>query len=117
MPSVAGSTVQVKVVPAVAPVPSAAVTVTVEVPAVVGFPVIVPELEMAVPAGRPAAVNVGVCPLLASLAVTATELAAPASPSCGPGLVIVTGWPSCEAATDRVPDSGRLALESPTLIA
>ena len=66
------------------------------------------------PAGSPVAVNVGVCPLLVSLAVTGTDTAVPASPSCGPGLVIVTGWPSWAELTARVPVSGRLASESPT---
>jgi hypothetical protein len=102
IPSVDGSTVQVKVVLAVAPVLSVAVTVTVELPAVVGVPLIVPELEMAVPAGRPVAVKVGVCPLVESVAFTATETAVPASSSCGPGLVTVTGWPSWDDETARV---------------
>ena len=60
------------------------------------------------------AVNVGVCPLLLSLAVTGTDTAVPASPSCDPGLVIVTGWPSWAEVTFSVPVSGRLASESPT---
>ena len=109
-----GTTVQTNVVLACAPVLSWAVTVTVEVPAVVGVPLIVPADEIDVPAGSPVAVNVGVCPLLLSLAVTLTDAAAPASPSCDPGLVIVTGWPSCAEVTLSVPVSGRLASESPT---
>ena len=68
IPSPAGTTVQTNVVLACAPVPSSAVTVTVEVPAVVGVPLIVPADEIDVPAGSPVAVNVGVCPLLLSLA-------------------------------------------------
>ena len=69
---------------------------------------------MEVPAGSPVAVKDGVWPLVVSWADTGTDTAVPAMPSCGPGLVTVTGWPSWDEATDRVPDSGRFASESPT---
>src|SRR6266568_4598881 len=96
MPAVDGSTVHTKDWLAVAPLPSVAVTVTVLVPAAVGAPVIAPVLALSEkPVGRPLA-------------------EAPATCSCGPGLVSVTGWPSWLEATDSVPVSGRLALESPT---
>ena len=80
----------------------------------VGVPVIVPVSEMEVPAGRPAAEKVSVWPEVASLAVTGTDTAVPASSSCDPGLAIVTGWPSWAEVTASVPVSGRLASESPT---
>ncbi len=116
MPEPDGATVQVNEVLANAPVPSVAVTVTVEVPAADGVPLIVPEPEIDVPAGSPFAEKVSDWPLVASLADTGTDTAVPAMPSCGPGLVMVTGWPSWAELTDSVPDSGRFASESPTLI-
>src|SRR5487761_351094 len=107
MPSPDGSTVQVNEVLATAPEAAAAVTVTVLVPAADGVPLRTPELEMDTPDGSPVALNVAApCPL------TGTDTARPARPSCGPGLVIVTGWPSWAAATGKLPDSGRLASES-----
>src|ERR1039457_4313356 len=108
MPSPDGSTVQVNEVLASAPLPSCAVTVTVLVPAVAGVPLIVPEPEIEVPAGRPVAVKLRDCPLVLSLAETGTETAVPASPSCGPGLVMVTGWlaPGCRL-TRAKPSSWR----------
>ena len=55
--------VQEKLAESLAPLPSAAVTVTDEVPAVVGVPLMAPvELLMARPAGRPEAVQVKVAP-------------------------------------------------------
>src|SRR5215472_654800 len=115
MPSAPGSTVQTNDVAANAPAPSLAVTVTVLVPGAVGVPVIAPVPdEIEVPAGSPVAEYARVCPVLESLALTGTDTAAPARPSCGPGLVIVTGWPSCPPPTGKVPVSGRLASESPT---
>src|ERR1700733_10329158 len=114
IPSPAATTVQVNDVLADAPVPSCAVTVTVLVPAVVGVPLIVPAPEIEVPAGSPVAEKLSVWPLVLSLAGTGTDTGVPASSSCGPGLVIVTGWPSCAEPTDSVPVSGRLASESPT---
>ena len=49
-------TVQVKAAVPLAPVPSVTVTVTLELPAVVGVPVIAPVVELIDrPAGRPAA--------------------------------------------------------------
>src|SRR6185437_7851564 len=115
MPSDAGSTVQRNEAVANAPVPSVAVTVTVLVPGVVGVPVIVPLVcEIDVPAGRPVAEYDSVCPEVESLAVTGTDTAVPARPSCGPEAATVTGWPSCPEPTDRVPASGRLPSESPT---
>ena len=77
-----------------APVPSCAVTVTVDVPAVDGVPVIVPPLEIEVPAGSPVALKLSVWPLVRVGRGTGTDTAVPAMPSCGPGLVMVTGWPS-----------------------
>ena len=53
-------------------------TVTVDVPAVVGVPVMVPLPEIDVPAGSPDAVNVGVWPLAVSAAETGTDTAVPA---------------------------------------
>ena len=85
VPEPLGVTVQTNEVLASAPLPSLAVTVTVLVPAVVGVPVIVPELEMETPAGSPVAVKVSVWPAVVSLAVTGTDTAAPAAFSCGPG--------------------------------
>jgi len=69
---------------------------------------------MEVPAGSPVALNASDCPLVLSLAWTGTDTVVPATPSCGPGFVIVTGWPSWDADTASVPDSGRLPSESPT---
>src|ERR1700733_4189024 len=114
IPSPAATTVQVNDVLADAPLPSCAVTVTVLVPAVVGVPLIVPDPEIESPAGRPVAVKAGVWPLVLSAAATCTDAAVPATPSCGPGLVMVTGWPSWPELTDSVPVSGRCASESPT---
>ncbi len=51
---------------------------------------------------------------MVSLAVTGTDTAVPATSSWGPGLVIVTGWPSWAEVTASVPVSGRFASESPT---
>ncbi len=96
------------------PSASSAVTVTVLAPAVVGVPVMAPEAEMAVPAGRPVALKDGVWPEVVSVALTWTETAEPAMPSCGPGELTVTGWPSWAAVTASVPVSGRWASESPT---
>src|ERR1017187_5947157 len=89
MPEPEGATVQVNEVVARAPALSCAVTVTVLAPAVVGVPVIVPELEIEVPAGSPVAVKAGVWPLVVSVADTGTDTAVPAMPSCGPGLAMV----------------------------
>ncbi len=97
-----------------APALSLAVTVTVLVPAAVGVPLISPAAEIEVPAGSPLALNTGVWPLVVSLADTCTDTAEPVRPSCGPGVVTVSGWPSCAEVTDRVPVSGRFASESPT---
>src|SRR5215813_6890927 len=111
------TTVQVNVAVAKAPVPSLAVSVTVFVPGVVGRPEIVPEVgEIDRPAGSPVAAYDRECPESLALAEIGTETGEPAMPSCGPGLVSVTGWPSCADETERVPDSGRFADESPTLI-
>ncbi len=115
-PEPAGATVQVNDVAAEAPAESCAVTVTVDVPAAVGVPVMVPLPEIDVPAGSPDAVNASDWPLLESAAETFTDTAVPAVPSCGPGLVMVTGWPSCADVTASVPVSGRFASESPTAI-
>lgn len=79
---------------------SLAVSVTVLVPGVVGKPVIVPEVgEIDSPAGSPVAAYDMDCRELLSLAETGTETGEPAMPSCGPGLAIVTGWPSCAEET------------------
>src|SRR5215472_15764282 len=62
-------TIQLNVAELDAPVVSVAVTVTVEVAAVVGVPVIRPEEEIDSPAGRPVAVNASVCPDAESVAL------------------------------------------------
>jgi hypothetical protein len=111
------TTVQVNVVVAEAPSLSLAVTVTVVVPGVAGMPLIVPEVgEIDSPAGSPVAAYDKDCPELLSRTGTETETGEPAMPSCGPGLATPTGWPSCAEVTERLPDSGRFADESPTLI-
>ena len=75
-------TVQVNDAEADAPVASCAVTVTVDVPAVDGLPVMVPLLpEIDVPAGSPDAVNVSDWPPAESAAGTGTDTAVPVMPS------------------------------------
>ena len=64
---------------------SCAVTVTVDVPAAVGVPVMVPLLEIDVPAGSPDAVNVGDWPLVESAAETSPTLRSPRCPPAGRG--------------------------------
>src|SRR5438876_10356182 len=86
----AGLTVQVKVAAPDAPVPSLAVTVTLELPAAVGVPEISPEELMLSPAGRPVAVKVRVCPEAESLAAICRLTAVPTVVVCVPGLVTVT---------------------------
>src|ERR1022692_1813474 len=115
MPSAAGSTTQVKDAAPKAPLPSCAVTVTMLAPAVVGVPMIVP-VGAAIddPAGRPVAEHDSVCPPVESVALTAADTAVPARPSCGPGLVTVTGWPTWVEVTGSVPVSGKFASKSPT---
>jgi hypothetical protein len=58
-----------------------AVTVTVLVPTVVGFPLIVPAPEIEVPAGSPVAVKASVWPPVLSVPLTGTDTAVPARPS------------------------------------
>jgi hypothetical protein len=84
---VLGLTTQVKVADPCAPVPSVAVTVTLEVPWVVGVPVICPEELMLSPAGRPVAEKVSVCPDAESVAWTCTGVIA--VPTL---LVWLAGW-------------------------
>src|ERR1039457_6329131 len=116
MPEPEGATVQVNEVVARAPALSCAVTVTVLAPAVVGVPVIVPELEIEVPAGSPVAVKAGVWPLVVSVADTGTDTAVPAMPSCGPGLAMVSGWPICAEETASVAGSGGPAPGTDTAV-
>src|SRR3984885_6153683 len=84
-------TVQVNVAVPFAPVVSVAVTVTDDVPAVVGVPEISPVEELIdSPAGRPVAVYVRVCPDAESLAATWRLAAVPTVAVWPPGLVTVT---------------------------
>src|SRR5215831_17438879 len=89
-PLPAGFTVQLNAAFPEAPVVSVAVTVTLEVPAVVGVPVISPEEEIDSPAGRPVAVKVSVCPDAESVALICTLTAVPTVEVWVPGLVTVT---------------------------
>jgi len=72
--------------------PSVAVTVTEEVPGVVGVPVTAPvEVLIASPAGRPAADQVKVAPDWESVAaVVIVAMAEPVTLDCAPGLVTTT---------------------------
>src|ERR1700751_1496614 len=92
-PEPAALTVQPNEAEPDAPVPSLAVTVTLEVPAVVGVPEISPEELMDSPAGSPVAEYVSVCPGAESLAWISRLTAVPAVELCGPGLVTVTVSP------------------------
>jgi hypothetical protein len=77
-----------------APVESFAVTVTFEVPALVGVPEIRPDELIDNPAGKPDAEYVKVCPAAESVACTCSPLiAVPTVPLWLPGLVTVTVLP------------------------
>ena len=84
--------VQANEAESVAPEPSVAVTVTDEVPAVVGVPLTVPvELSIDSPAGRPVADHVSVAVDEESVAVTSTgAMAVPDRSDWSPGLVTDT---------------------------
>src|SRR5258708_24762031 len=86
--------VQVKVAEPCAPVVSVAVTVTLEVPAVVGVPEISPEELIDRPAGSPGAENVRVWPDAESVALICRPTAVPTVPDRLPGLVTVTVLPA-----------------------
>src|SRR5262249_31971627 len=92
-PLPAGFTTQLKVAFPEAPVVSVAVTVTLEVAAVVGVPVISREEEIDSPAGRPVAVKVSVCPDAESVAEICVLTAVPTVEVWVPGLVTVTVLP------------------------
>src|ERR1700722_12150496 len=77
-----------------APVVSVAVTVTFEVPAVVGVPEIRPVELIDRPAGSPLAVKVSVWPDAESVAPTCRLTAVPTVPVWLPGLVTVTVLPA-----------------------
>src|ERR1035438_3886455 len=94
-------TVQVNEVLPEAPVVSVAVTVTVEVPAVVGVPEIRPEELMDSPAGSPVAVSVRVWPDAESVAVICRLAAVPTVEVWLPGLVTVTVLPPPPGVGDR----------------
>ena len=72
---------------------SVAVTVTLEVPAVVGVPEIRPEELIDRPAGSPLAVKVSVWPDAESVAPICRLTAVPTVPVWLPGLVTVTVLP------------------------
>ena len=84
--------VQANEAESVAPEPSVAVTVTDEVPAVVGVPLTVPvELSIDSPAGRPVADHVSVAVEEESVALTSTgAMAVPDRSDWSPGLVTDT---------------------------
>src|ERR1043166_2364066 len=86
-------TVQVNVAEPLAPVVSVAVTVTFDVPAVVGVPEMTPAALMVRPAGRPVAPYVSVWPDAESVACTVRLTAVPAAVLWFPGLVTVTVLP------------------------
>src|ERR1700722_12079458 len=82
--------VQAKLAEPVAPVVSLAVTVTLDVPAVVGVPVIRPEELIDRPAGSPLAEKASVWPEAESVPWTCGLAAVPAVPVWLPGLATVT---------------------------
>src|SRR5690348_4146233 len=92
-----------------APVESVAVAVTVEVPAVVGVPVIRPEELIDSPGGRPVAAKVSVWPAAESVAWSCTPvMAVPTVPVWFPGFVTVTVLPlgfETVQVNDAVPDA------------
>ena len=89
-----------------APVVSVAVTVTLEVPAVVGVPEIRPEELIDRPAGSPLAVKVSVWPDAESVAPTCRLTAVPTVPVWLPGLVTVTVLPALVPVTRPPMPSG-----------
>ncbi|GAA5200556.1 hypothetical protein GCM10023322_78650 [Rugosimonospora acidiphila] len=76
-----------------APVPSVAVTTTVDVPAVFGVPVIRPLVLMDSPFGRPVAEKCSVWPEAESLALICSDTEVPAVVVRVPGLATVTVLP------------------------
>src|ERR1039457_3231468 len=92
-PEPAAPTVQLNEAEPDAPVPSFAVTVMLDVPAVVGAPEISPEELMDSPVGSPVAECVSVCPDAESLAWICRLTAVPSVELCVPGLVTVTVSP------------------------
>src|SRR5580658_4976047 len=90
-----GFTVQVKPADPLAPVVSFAVTVTDEVPAVVGEPEMRPEVLTDRPAGSPVADQVRVWPLAESVPDSCRLTVAPTVVVWLPGLVTVTVLPAC----------------------
>jgi len=88
-----------------APVPSLAVTVAVDVAAVVGVPVIRPEELMDRPAGRPVALKVSVWPDAESVALTCRLTAVPTVELWLPGLVTVTVLPPPPPVVVKTPIS------------
>ena len=86
--------VQVNVALPLALVVSVAVTVTVELPRIVGVPLISPVEGLIVrPAGKPVAVKARVCPGAESVAWICRLTGAPITPVWLPGLVTVTVLP------------------------
>src|SRR5260370_11055077 len=85
------------------PVVSVAVTVVVDVAAVVGVPVIRPEALMDSPAGRPVAVKVRVWPDAESVAVICWLTAVPTVELWLPGLVTVTVLPPPPPLVGKTP--------------
>src|SRR5260370_26288236 len=88
-----------------APVVSVAVTVVVDVAAVVGVPVIRPEELMDSPAGRPVAPKVSVWPDAESLAWICLLTAVPTVELWLPGLVTMTVLPPPPPLVVKTPNS------------
>src|SRR5260221_9195259 len=88
-----------------APVVSLAVTVAVDVAAVVGVPVIRPEELIDSPAGRPVALKVRVWPAAESLAFTCRLAAVPTVELWLPGLVTLTALPPPPPLVVKTPNS------------
>ncbi|GIH18023.1 hypothetical protein Raf01_61950 [Rugosimonospora africana] len=86
-------TVQLNDVEPEAPVVSVAVTTTVDVPEVVGVPLIRPPVLMDSPEGRPVAVNRSVWPDAESDALICNDTPVPATVERDPGLMTVTVFP------------------------
>src|SRR5712691_1492636 len=101
-------TVQLNEADPAAPVVSLAVTVTVEVLAVVGVPVIRPDEEIDSPAGRPVALKVSVWPEAESVAAICWLTAVPTVDVWLPGLVTVTVLPPEPPVPAKTLNSQRL---------
>src|SRR3954452_21072871 len=94
VPPPAGLMVHDTVVEPVDPVVSCALSVELNVAAVVGVPLIRPvEVLIDRPPGRPVADQVRVCPACESVAVICSDLAVPTVPLWAPGLFTVTVLP------------------------